>query len=72
MGESMPRPPVSDQDLILLLREVQQIALSPYPFHDGDVASPILCLALGEIAGRASRAIDDYEAADHTDWSLKR
>lgn len=49
---------MTDAELLKLLHAIYQLALVPYPFEDdGKQRDPGMVLALGEIAGIASRVI---------------
>lgn len=52
---------MSDEQIIRILKVIRGLALLPYPFPDDGANDPSLALALGEIAGRATRAISDHE-----------
>jgi len=55
------RPPVNDDDLINLLHEISTMAVSKYPFGNGDgPLDPNLCITLGRIAGICDKAIKEY------------
>lgn len=49
---------MSDAELVKLLEAIKLLALVPYPFPDDTrVSRPELALALGQIAGIASKAL---------------
>lgn len=51
---------MTNAQLVALLLAIRGLALVPYPFADDGVdRDPRLVLALGEIAGRAMRALSD-------------
>ena len=45
-----------DTEIRNLLKEIRDLALSPYPFPGGTIVRPEYALALGQIAGIATRA----------------
>ena len=51
----------TDADLVGLLRQIKEIALSPYPFPEGARRDFGLTIALGQVAGVAMKAVADYE-----------
>lgn len=60
MAKSKPQP-VTNDDLIRLLTEVRDLALSLYPFTATD--GPLddhLCKALGQVAGLCDKNIENY------------
>lgn len=67
MSDMPRREPVTDADLIRLLCEIRRLALSKYPFIEGDRVDPVLCQRLGEIAGMCGKTIEVYRARETSD-----
>lgn len=52
---------VIDDRQIALLKAIKQLALVFYPYQDSEPADPRLTIALGQIAGIATMAMDRHE-----------
>ena len=55
---------MTDKQLLTLLSSIRTLAQVPYPFKAEDNNSDFLVLALGDIAGRAMLALDEF-------WSIR-
>jgi hypothetical protein len=49
----------TNDQLIALLEAIKTLAMLPYPFRDDSPRDPALVLAIGEIGGRAMRALKE-------------
>lgn len=56
---------MSDEELVKLLKAIQAMVLVPYPFKtvEANDARLHLVMALGEIHGRAAKALADFGEA---------
>ena len=52
---------MTNQDLLRQLQTLAQIALREYPFPEDADLDTDLILTLGQIAGMATKAVEDYE-----------
>lgn len=54
---------MGNEKMVALLSAIRDLAMLPYPFPDNDGVDrdPRLILALGEIAGRAMRALSEHK-----------
>ena len=55
---------MTDKQLLTLLSSIRTLAQVPYPFADNAKNERFLIMALGEIAGCATRALDEF-------WSIR-